>query len=129
MNRFLIPITFAMGLLVVLWVGVGFVGTSWLALVMTLVIAGVYGLGAFELHQFRAATSSLALALADIPQSLVTLGPWLDGLHPSLRHAVRLRIENERGALPGPALTPYLVGLLVMLGMLGTFLGLSLIHI
>ncbi len=123
MNRFLIPITFAMGLLVVLWVGVGFVGTSWLALVMTLVIAGVYGLGAFELHQFRAATSSLALALADIPQPLVTLGPWLDGLHPSLRHAVRLRIENERGALPGPALTPYLVGLLVMLGMLGTFLG------
>ncbi|HEY8360041.1 MAG TPA: DUF802 domain-containing protein, partial [Ramlibacter sp.] len=31
---------------------------------------------------------------------------------------------GERGGgLPGPALTPYLVGLLVMLGMLGTFLG------
>ena len=44
-------------------------------------------------------------------------------LHPSLRHAVRLRIENERGALPGPALTPYLVGLLVMLGMLCSILG------
>jgi hypothetical protein len=26
-------------------------------------------------------------------------------------------------ALPGPALTPYLAGLLVLLGMLGTFLG------
>ena len=36
---------------------------------------------------------------------------------------MRLRIEGERVALPGPALTPYLVGLLVMLGMLGTFLG------
>jgi hypothetical protein len=36
---------------------------------------------------------------------------------------VRLRIEGERIGLPGPALTPYLVGLLVMLGMLGTFLG------
>jgi hypothetical protein len=34
-----------------------------------------------------------------------------------------LRIEGERSGLPGPALTPYLVGLLVMLGMLGTFLG------
>jgi Domain of unknown function (DUF802) len=36
---------------------------------------------------------------------------------------VRLRIEGERVALPGPALTPYLAGLLVLLGMLGTFLG------
>ncbi|PID43998.1 MAG: hypothetical protein CSB48_03520 [Proteobacteria bacterium] len=38
-------------------------------------------------------------------------------------HAVRLRIEGERVALPGPVLTPYLVGLLVMLGLLGTFAG------
>ena len=44
-------------------------------------------------------------------------------LHPSLRNAVRLRIEGERVGLPGPALTPYLAGLLVLLGMLGTFLG------
>jgi hypothetical protein len=44
-------------------------------------------------------------------------------VHPSLQPAVRQRIEGERTALPGPALTPYLVGLLVMLGMLGTFLG------
>jgi hypothetical protein len=36
---------------------------------------------------------------------------------------VRLRVEGERTGLPTPALTPYLVGLLVMLGMLGTFLG------
>jgi hypothetical protein len=37
---------------------------------------------------------------------------------------VRARIEGERSNLPGLALTPYLIGLLVMLGMLGTFLGL-----
>ena len=36
---------------------------------------------------------------------------------------MRLRIEGERVGLPGPALTPYLAGLLVLLGMLGTFLG------
>ena len=51
---------------------------------------------------------------------------WATGssqLHPSLRNAVRLRIEGERVGLPGPALTPYLAGLLVLLGMLGTFLG------
>ncbi|HEY9571940.1 MAG TPA: hypothetical protein VIR76_02320, partial [Pusillimonas sp.] len=32
-------------------------------------------------------------------------------------------IEGERVGLPAPALAPYLVGLLVLLGMLGTFLG------
>ncbi|WP_449412106.1 DUF802 domain-containing protein [Pandoraea soli] len=38
---------------------------------------------------------------------------------------MRLRVEGERVGLPGPALTPYLVGLLVLLGMLGTFLGMA----
>jgi hypothetical protein len=36
---------------------------------------------------------------------------------------VRLRIEGERVGLPAPVFTPYLVGLLVMLGLLGTFVG------
>ena len=58
-----------------------------------------------------------------LPQPLTDLGAWLAGVHPSLQSPVRQRIEGERAALPGPALTPYLVGLLVMLGMLGTFLG------
>lgn len=123
MNRFLIPVAFAIGLIFVGWVGMGFVGSSGLALVMTAVIAAVYLLGAFELKQFRAATSSLAAALADIPQPLSSIGGWLERVHPSLQSAVRLRIEGERVGLPGPVLTPYLVGLLVMLGMLGTFLG------
>ncbi|WP_366481468.1 DUF802 domain-containing protein, partial [Aquabacterium sp.] len=116
-------VAFAIGLMVVGWVGVGFIGASPLALLMTVLIAGVYLLGAFELQQFRVATSSLAAALASIPQPLSDLRAWLADLHPSLQNAVRLRIEGERVALPGPALTPYLVGLLVMLGMLGTFLG------
>lgn len=123
MNRIFFAVAFAIGLMTVTWVGLGFVGSSWMALVMTAVIAGVYLLGAFELKQFRAATASLATALADIPQPLPDTAAWLASLHPSLRSAVRLRIEGERVALPGPALTPYLVGLLVMLGMLGTFLG------
>jgi len=123
MNRIVFAAAFAIGLMVVGWVGVGFIGASPLALLMTVLIAAVYLLGAFELQQFRAATSSLAAALASIPQPLSDLRGWLSGLHPSLQNAVRLRIEGERVALPGPALTPYLVGLLVMLGMLGTFLG------
>ncbi|HDR9851649.1 TPA: DUF802 domain-containing protein, partial [Burkholderia multivorans] len=48
---------------------------------------------------------------------------WLDTLPAGLRGAVRARVDGTRAALPGPALTPYLVGLLVLLGMLGTLLG------
>ena len=66
---------------------------------------------------------SLTTALTKVPDQLTNLADWLDEVHPSLQNAVRLRIEGERIGLPGPALTPYLVGLLVMLGMLGTFLG------
>ncbi len=114
---------FATGLSAVAWVGLGFIGSSGLALGMTAVIAGVFLLGAFELLQFRETTSSLATALENIPQPLASLGDWLKALPPALHNAVRLRVEGERVALPGLALTPYLVGLLVMLGMLGTFLG------
>jgi hypothetical protein len=123
MNRIFFTGIFALGLAAVVWVGIGFVGASPLALLMTAVIAGVYGLGAFELHRYRVATASLATALEGLPQPLTDLSDWLAGVHPSLQPAVRQRIEGERTALPGPALTPYLVGLLVMLGMLGTFLG------
>src|SRR5690606_19619477 len=72
---------------------------------------------------FRGATQALNTALLDTEQPLADLAGWLGRLHPSVQAAVRLRIEGQRVALPGPALTPYLVGLLVMLGMLGTFLG------
>lgn len=124
MNKSVMAAIFAVGLAVVGWVGWGFVGYSPLALAMTAVIGGVYVLGAYELIQFRAATAALKTALACNPaEPLTDLTGWLGRLAPSLRNPVRQRIEGERVALPGPALTPYLVGLLVMLGMLGTFLG------
>ncbi len=124
MNKSVMAAIFAVGLAVVGWVGWGFVGSSPLALAMTAVIGGVYVLGAYEQMQFRAATVSLATALGGCSaEPLMDLGGWLGRLAPSLRNPVRQRIEGERVALPGAALTPYLVGLLVMLGMLGTFLG------
>jgi hypothetical protein len=123
MNKHLFAMSFLAGLFGLAWVGFGFINSSPLALVMTAVIIGFYVLGASELRQYRQATASLSAALAAIPDALPTLGPWLERLHPSLQNPVRLRVEGERSALPGPSLTPYLVGLLVMLGMLGTFLG------
>ena len=123
MNRTLFAAAFSLGAMAVVWVGFGFFVANPLALAMTLVIGVVYGTGALELLKFRRATATLSHALTDIPDNLPHLGDWLGKLDSSLQNAVRLRVEGERVGLPGPALTPYLVGLLVMLGMLGTFLG------
>ena len=107
----------------VVWVASGFVGTSAFALGMTLLIGAVYLGGAWELHRFGQTTTALTAALGSVPQPLEKLADWLPRVPASLRNAVRQRVEGERGTFPGPALTPYLIGLLVMLGMLGTFLG------
>jgi hypothetical protein len=126
LNRTLFAAAFALGLLSVLWIGAGFIGTSALALTMTALIGGVFLLGALELHRYRHDTAGLATALQQAPDPQAALGDWLARVPAGLRHGVRQRIESERGALPGLALTPYLIGLLVMLGMLGTFLGMVL---
>jgi hypothetical protein len=123
MNRHFFTVAFFLGALAVAWVGAGFLGTNLLALMVTALIAAVYGLGAIELARFRQASAALSTALAAIPDGLPHLGDWLASVPAALQNQVRLRIEGERIGLPGPALTPYLVGLLVMLGMLGTFLG------
>lgn len=123
MNNRMCLVAFFVGLMAVVWVGVGYWGGSHLALFMTLLIGGAYTVGALELRRFHQATASLLQALKSVPEDLPILDSWLAGVHASLGNAVRLRIEGERVGLPGPSVTPYLVGLLVLLGMLGTFLG------
>jgi Domain of unknown function (DUF802) len=123
MKKYAFHIAFALGALAALWVAAAVASTHVLVLVMTAVIGAVYVFGALELRQYRSATAQLQRALTEVPDELQQLGDWLARVPASLQNAVRQRIEGERMALPGPALTPYLVGLLVMLGMLGTFLG------
>jgi len=123
MKKHAFSIAFAIGALAAVWVAATVASSHWLVLIMTAVIAGVYGVGALELRQYRAHTAGLNQALSDVPAQMTQLGEWLERVPAVLQNAVRQRIEGERSALPGPALTPYLVGLLVMLGMLGTFLG------
>ncbi|AMV47563.1 DUF802 domain-containing protein [Paraburkholderia caribensis] len=125
MSRFRIDfvVVFLVGLVVAGWVGAGYIVSNPLALAVTLLVAGCYVAGALELQRYQEATATLTRALAELSEAPSRLGGWLEQLHPGLRNPVRLRIEGERVALPGPALTPYLVGLLVLLGMLGTLLG------
>jgi hypothetical protein len=123
MSRYLNLVVFLAGLVAVCWIGAGYVATNPLALAVTLLIGVCYVAGAVELYRYQQATATLTHAVAGLNDAPRSLGAWLEPLHPGLRNAVRLRVEGERVALPGPALTPYLVGLLVLLGMLGTLLG------
>jgi hypothetical protein len=116
-------VVFLVGLLAVCWIGVGYAGTHPLAAVVAAVIAACYLVGALELFRYRQATATLAQALPAIGEAGDNLDGWLSRLSTSLRNPVRLRVQGERVGLPAPALTPYLVGLLVLLGMLGTLLG------
>ena len=123
MNRtFSNGLVFALGLAVVAWIAAGYVGSHPLALAVTLLVGTLYVLGGVELLRYRRATAGLLAAL-QAPPAQDGLAAWLARLDPQLRNAVRQRIEGGQAPLPGPALTPYLVGMLVLLGMLGTLLG------
>ncbi len=89
------------------------------ALAMTLLIAAFFLIGVWELTAFRRASRELDAALAAEPGEA-----WADTLPASLRAGVQQRLHGLRVALPGLALAPALAGLLVLLGMLGTFIGL-----
>ena len=123
MKRYSFEIAFGLGALALLWVAASVAGSHLLVLLMTGLIGGVYVFGALELRQYRKESQALGQSLQAVPANLTHLADWLITLPGALQVPVRQRVEGERGALPAPALTPYLVGLLVMLGMLGTFLG------
>ena len=123
MKRSSFLLSFALGLLAIVWVMTAVASSHPLVLAMATLIGAVYVFGAIELHQYRTTTSALKQALDNTPGELVQLNDWLITLPAGLQNPVRQRINGERLALPGPTFTPYLVGLLVMLGMLGTFLG------
>lgn len=119
----LLSVLFVAGLAAPLWIGAGYLGHHAVGAAVAALIAACFLIGGVELLGFARATRQLANVLRTPINADSDLGSWLQGLPGELRAAVRLRVEGERTALPGPALTPYLVGLLVLLGMLGTLLG------
>ena len=126
MNQFLRQAAALAGLAVIAWVGAGYVLTNPLALGITVLIGAFYLMGVLELHRFGQASAALALAVDELVEPLPDLRPWLARVPAGLRNAVRRRVEGEPVGLPGPSLAPTLAGLLVLLGMLGTFLGMIL---
>lgn len=122
MNGLMFAVAWILGAGVIGWMGLSVASASALGLGVVAAVAAVFLAGSLELFQYRRATQTLARALAQPPGS-AGLDAWLAMLDGTLRSPVRLRIEGERAGLPVPAFTPYLVGLLVMLGLLGTFVG------
>jgi hypothetical protein len=123
LGKVLFTTALLLGSLSVLWMCSVFMHTNALALGITLIIGVVYGIGAIELIAFRKATATLLHALLRTKETVANLENWLNTLDVSLQNSVRLRIQGERVGLPAPIITPYFVGLLVMLGLLGTFVG------
>ena len=123
MTKFLFSAAFFIGAFAILWIGRIFLGEDLLGLGVTILIAGVYAIGTWELLTFRRETGALKDVLSELNDKTESIQQWLLKLSPSLQNAVRLRIEGERNNLPAPVVTPFLVGLLVMLGLLGTFVG------
>lgn len=126
MNKTLYYAAFLCGLLVLGWMAASYGPASPLALALLAAIACFYLLGAAELLRYRQASAGLLRQLQQPPADPAALEPWLAPLPAALQSAVRLRLLGQRVALPGPLLAPYIAGLLVLLGMLGTFLGLVL---
>lgn len=121
-TNLLFTLSAALGAAAIAWTGAAFISTQPLGLAVTAVIGMAFALGLVELVLYRRETRALGVAIASAPDD-VALPAWLGGLPPALQQPVQQRIQGERVGLPAPVITPYLVGLLVLLGLLGTFIG------
>jgi len=109
MNRFVIPAAIGAGAVFVGWIALGFVGTSYLALCMTLLIGAVYAMGLREMSSYRATTHALRQALTDMGEPLesrlgCTVGPRTRRL--ATRRACARALRASGWGLAGPIAHP-----------------------
>lgn len=121
--KYLAVAVLALGAGIVAWMGSTFMVANTLALLVIVAIALCYLAGIVELVRFHRDTTRLASALSHLSQTGVDLDQWLTRLPTAFQNPVRLRIRGDVSALPSLVMTPHLTGLLVMLGLLGTFVG------
>jgi hypothetical protein len=129
MTRALSYAAFATGMALIVLMARLVAADDSLTLLVMLLIVAAYSIGGAELWRYQRHTQGLRLALSTLdrapssPADSPTLDVWLSIVPETLRHAVHQRIVGHFQGLPAPILTPYLVGLLVMLGLMGTFVG------
>jgi hypothetical protein len=112
----------AIGMAVVIRTLFVYLGHDGLAALIVVAMGVGLGVGLVEL----ALRARRALGLAAETQALPTLAneSVLERASPELRAVLRARLEHTSVPVLAESLTPYLVGLMVMLGLLGTLLGL-----
>lgn len=124
MTRLVSLAAFATGAMIIFWMTQAVASGDLLAVTVMLLIAVAYTAGGAELLAYQRATESLRATLeAGGSAEETSLETWLAKLPDALKNSVRQRLTGESVGLPAPVLTPYLVGLLVMLGLMGTFVG------
>jgi hypothetical protein len=101
-----------------------YAGNDWVALGVTLLIAIGFGLGLVEINRFMKQLGGWRIACETIGKDESSPEEALEQAPKSVVHYLRMRLSGQYSTLPQLSLTPFLVGLMVMLGLLGTFLGL-----
>lgn len=124
MTRLWVVIAGVFGLVVPIWT------LNWYApqdnfarVLIGLIVIGLVA-GVFELFRRGQRVDELREALPGLEGAAEGLEGRLQAVPQELERLVRSRIHGEARSLPALALTPYLVSLLVLLGLLGTFVGL-----
>lgn len=122
MTRIAILIAGALGTVILARTAAFYQGEDPLAfgVVMLMAVALFCGVAELLMHAQR-------LKGLDAELSKLTREPTLEGVDsasPVLRALLRARLDRVSLGVPRASFTPYLIGLLVMLGLLGTFMGL-----
>lgn len=112
----------ATGMAAVLSTGSYYAGVDGFALTITCLMGVALGFALWELWWLAGRTQSLHAELLRLPTQADNT--HVDGASPMLRALLRARLDRTALPVPGPIFSPYIIGLLVMLGLLGTFLGL-----
>lgn len=116
-------IVFFVGLLVVCWIGIGYVLVYLLGVVVVVIIVVCYIVGGVELYCYCQVSNGLCVVLNDLFSVKESFVFWLECVLVGLCNVVCLCVEGECIVLFVLVLILYLVGLLVLLGMFGILLG------
>ena len=113
---------FALGLLVIARTAGIYIGTDTLALTIVAAMGVGFALGFVELFTRLSRAAEIERETSALP--VPATDEAVDSASPGLRAFLRARIEHASTPPVRESFTPYLVGLMVMLGLLGTLLGL-----
>lgn len=122
MTEIFVWVAGGVGLSIVLRAGALYSGTDRLALMLVTLIGTGLALGIVELAMRARRALRFEREIAALPPTPTEAD--IEVASPEIRSVLRARIAGMPCAAPAPPYASYLLGLLVMIGLLGTFMGL-----